>query len=173
MRTQIILVLMAAVLYYSPAYAQSPTSSKDQMKKLALWTGRWAGTSTSQMQGKTESGTVEESIEWKVDGHALLINGLGKNKEGKIVHEALGVLSFDAKENRYRLSTWLRDGRNADAWFLVLGDNSFQWGFDVPTGKIRYNIHLTQTTWVESGEYSSDGAQWFPFFQMQLTRQAD
>jgi hypothetical protein len=173
MRTMMPFLLIVLALFFSHANGQTPGASKEQMKKLAAWTGRWTGTSTSQMQGKTESGTVEESIEWKVDGHALLINGLGKNKEGKIVHEALGVLSFDSKDNKYRLRTWLRDGRNADAWFLVLGENSFQWGFDVPTGKIRYNIQLTQTTWVESGEYSSDGTQWFPFFQMQLARQSD
>lgn len=165
--------LIVVLTFYSPANCQTPGASKEQMKKLAIWTGRWAGTSTSQMQGKTETGTVEEAIEWKVDGHALLINGLGKNKEGKIVHEALGVLSFDSNDNKYHLRTWLKDGRNADAWFQVLAENSFQWGFDVPTGKIRYNIQLTQTTWVESGEYSSDGAQWFPFFQMQLTRLSD
>jgi hypothetical protein len=173
MRTMMPSLLIVVALFHAPASGQTPGASKEQMKKLAIWTGRWTGTSTSQMQGKTESGTVEESIEWKVDGQALLINGLGKNKEGKIVHEALGVLSFDSKDNKYRLRTWLRDGRNADAWFLVLAENSFQWGFDVPTGKIRYNIQLTQTTWVESGEYSSDGTQWFPFFQMQLARQSD
>jgi hypothetical protein len=162
--------LLLVCVSANPTNGQSPDLSKESMKKLAMWPGRWTGTSTSQMQGKTESATVEEIIEWKVDGHALLVNGLGK-KEGKVVHEALGVLSFDTKENRYRFRSWLRDGRNADTWFQALGDNKFQWGFDVPTGKIRYNIQLTQTTWVESGEYSADGTQWFPFFQMQLTRQ--
>ena len=151
--------------------AQTPPSSKEQMAKLKQWEGHWTGMSTSQMQGKTESSAVDENIELKVDGHAFLINGIARNKEGKVVHEALGVLSFDTKENRYRFRSWLRDGRSADAWFLALSDTDYQWGFEVPTGRVRYNIKVSQDSWVESGEYSSDGNQWFPFFQMQLTRQ--
>lgn len=170
-KSRVSLLLLALGIGLS-SMAQAPANnSKDQMKKLAMWEGRWVGTGTTQMQGKSESSSVVETIEWKVDGHALLINGLGKNKDGKVVHEALGVLSFDTKENRYRFHTWLRDGRTADTWFIALGENDYQWGFDIPTGKIRYTIKLTQTTWVENGEFSSDGNQWFPFFQMQLTRQ--
>ena len=102
-----------------------------------------------------------------------MINGIGKRADGKVVHEALGVLSYDTKESRYRLRTWLRDGRTADTWLLVLSENTFQWGFDVPTGKIRYNISLTENTWTEIGEFSSDNNQWYPFFRMDLTRQAN
>jgi hypothetical protein len=164
--------ILLVMLCTTHVRSQTP-NARDEMKKFAAWPGHWIGKSTSYMQGKSESATADERIEWKVDGHALLINGRGTLPDGKLVHEALGVLSFDTKENRYRLHTWLRDGRSADAWFKVVGENNFQWGFDVPTGKIRYNIQLSEKIWNESGEYSADGNQWYPFFNMQLTKQVE
>lgn len=162
-----------AVMYSCAAYGQTSVSSTDAMKKFESWTGHWTGSGTTSMRGSKQSSSVDERIEWKVDGHALLINGLGKDESGKIVHEALGVLSYDAAEARYRLRTWTRDGRTADAWFNVIADNNFQWGFDTPQGKIRYTITLTSNTWKETGEFSADNTQWYPFFEMNLTKQAN
>ena len=153
--------------------AQAQVTSKDAMNKFSLWAGHWTGSSTWTMRGTAENSTVDETIEWRVDGHAMLINGLGKDKDGKIVHEAMGVLSYDMKEARYRLHTWLRDGRTADAWFNIIADNHFQWGFDTPQGKVRYTILLTDKTWKEKGEFSSDNTQWYPFLDMNLTKQAN
>jgi hypothetical protein len=167
-----ILILMA-FLVAQVATAQPLASSKDEMQKLKLWPGHWTGSSVWSMRGKEEHTTVDESIEWRVDGHALLINGLGKNAEGKIVHEALGVLSYNARESKYHLNSWLRDGRSTDGWFNVVGENQFQWGFDTPQGKIRYSVTLTEKTWKETGEFSSDGTQWYPFLTMDLTKVAD
>jgi hypothetical protein len=171
-----ILTTLGFLVLASPAtiLAQGTSNAKDEMKKLSAWVGHWTGTSTAQKQGgRTEPATVDERIEWKVDGHALLINGLGKGTDGRVVHEALGVLSFDATENRYRLRTWIRDGKTADAWFTIVAENNFQWGMDVPSGRIRYSIQLTATTWTEIGEFSPDGSQWYPFLHMNLTRQAE
>jgi len=155
------------------AQPAAPVNSKEEMQKLRLWPGRWTGSSVWSLRGKDEHSTVEENIAWKVDGNALLINGLGKDAEGKIVHEALGVLSYNARESKYHLNSWLRDGRSTDAWFNIVGENQFQWGFETPQGKIRYSITLTEKTWKETGEFSSDGAQWYPFFTMNLTKSSD
>jgi hypothetical protein len=164
------LLILLVVVSASTAVAQAPAASKVEMQKLKMWPGHWTGTSAWTMRGKTEQSTVDELIEWRVDGHALLINGIGRNAEGKVVHEALGVLSYNANESKYHLNSWLRDGRSTDAWFTITGENQFQWGFDTPQGKIRYNIVLTEKTWKETGEFSSDGTQWFPFLNMDLTR---
>lgn len=168
------LTFTAILITCSMVFGQQPASpAKEKMNALSMWPGHWTGTSTYRQGQTVTAATVDEKIEWRVDGYALLINGLGKNNEGQIVHEALGVLSYDPAESRYRLRTWLRDGRASDARFEVIRENNFQWGFDIPQGKIRYSISLTANTWVEKGEFSSDGSQWFPFFDMSLTKQRD
>jgi len=166
------ILIFVTVLFTNAANAQTsaPANARDEMQKLKMWPGRWTGSSVWSMRGKDEHSTVEENIAWKVDGHALLINGVGKSADGKIVHEALGVLSYNARESKYRLNSWLRDGRSTDAWFNIVGENQFQWGFDTPQGKVRYSITLTEKTWKETGEFSSDGTQWYPFLTMDLTK---
>jgi len=168
-----VITMLMFVLLIQAATAQTTAASKEEMQKLTSWAGHWTGSSVWSMRGKEERATVDEAIEWRADGHALLINGVGKNSEGQIVHEALGVVSYNAHQSKYHLNSWLRDGRSTDAWLIVLGENQFQWGFETPQGKIRYNIELTSKTWKEKGEFSSDGTQWYPFFSMDLTKTAE
>ena len=169
------ILILLSVLFANGAIAQTPAAlnSREAMQKLRLWPGHWTGSSVWSMRGKEERSTVEETVAWKVDGHALLVNGLGKDAEGQIVHEALAVLSYNSFESKYHLNSWLRDGRSTDAWFKIVGENQFQWGFDTPQGKIRYSITLTEKTWKETGEFSSDGTQWYPFLTMDLTKATD
>ena len=57
-------------------------------------------------------------------------------------------------------------------YFNMVADNQYTWGFDVPTGKIKYSITLSPQakTWYEKGEFLPDGTQWFPFLEMNLTK---
>src|SRR5688572_19795964 len=103
MKHLMLILLYSLVANVATAQAPAPAMSKAEMQKLSLWPGRWTGTSVWSMRGKEEHSTVEETIAWKVDGHALLINGLGRNAEGKVVHEALAVLSYNARDSKYHL----------------------------------------------------------------------
>ncbi|HET9481169.1 MAG TPA: hypothetical protein VFP98_05380, partial [Candidatus Polarisedimenticolia bacterium] len=48
----------------------------------------------------------------------------------------------------------------------------FTWGFDAPTGQVRFRIRRTEEgEWHETGEFSPDqGTTWHPFFEMTLHR---
>lgn len=150
--------------------------NKDKMKAFAVWEGHWQGEGAMQMgPGEPKKSKVDEHLVYKLDGTVLHIEGLGKAVDGSeaIVHEALGVLSYNSATNQYRLNTYLRDGRSADAWINVLGENKFQWGFDVPgRGKIKYSIIIdpAKKTWNEIGEFSQDGTAWMKFFEMNLNK---
>jgi hypothetical protein len=119
---------------------------------------------------------VDEHIEYKLDGMVLLVEGIGKAKDAAnkefVAHHALAVLSFDKASNQYKFKTYLKDGRSTDAWFTVVTDNNFQWGFDTPQGKIRYSIRMEPAakTWNEIGEFSADGTTWRKFFEMNLKK---
>ena len=108
-----------------------------------------------------------------LDGMVLLVEGLGKASDGSIVHQALGVISYDQGTNEYKFKTYLRDGKSGDAWLKPTGENKFQWGLDIPgRGKIRYSINIdtAKKTWNEIGEFSQDGTTWMKFFEMSLTK---
>ena len=129
-------------------------------------------------QGEPKKSSVDERIEMKLDGTIMVVEGVGKaidpsTKQEMVVHHAFGVLSYDASGKNYKFKTYLKDGRGADAYFNIIGENKYEWGFDIPSGgKTRYTITLDpiKKTWNEIGEYSRDSASWMKFFEMNLVK---
>jgi hypothetical protein len=151
---------------------------KEKMKVFANWIGRWQGEGSMQMgPGEPRKSKVDEHIESRLDGMVLLVEGIGKaqdaTKQETIVHHALAILSYDKNTEQYKFRSYLKDGRSTDAWLKPTGENTFQWGFDIPgRGKTRYSIVLdpARRTWDETGEFSQDGTTWMKFFSMHLTK---
>jgi hypothetical protein len=178
MKTQMIFIFIVLV---SPNVIGQPSEkiAKEKMRPFVHWVGRWQGESYTQMgSGAAKKSIVDEYLEYKLDSAVILVEGIGKSVESEsgitnIVHHALATLSFDQKTYEYRFNTHLKDGRNTNALFTIQEDNQYQWGFDVPSGKIRYSIRIdmTKKTWEEIGEFSNDqGVTWRKFFEMKLTK---
>ena len=175
----LLIVFMVAGVMAGRLLAQSPEMDhKEKMQVFADWVGDWKGEGSMQMgPGEPAKSTVDEHVEWKLDGTVLMVEGVGKrmdpstNKE-IVVHHALGIISFDQQSGEYKFKSYLSDGRSTDAWLKTVEENKFQWGFDSPRGKIRYNITVDpgKKTWQETGEYSQDGNSWMKFFEMNLTK---
>lgn len=180
MKNVLLTCLMLVGIASSKLTAQpSETVAKEKMKPFAHWAGRWQGEGSMQMgPGQPKKSMVDENIEFKLSGTVVLIEGIGKSLEDpsgepKIVHHALAVLSFDQTSNQYKFNSYLKDGRSTQAWFNTVAENKYQWGFDVPTGKIKYSITIDPVTktWNEVGEFSNDnGATWMKFFEMNLKK---
>lgn len=179
MKTIIASLLMAALtltlVNAQPSHATSPNKSK--MKVFESWVGHWQGEGFTQQGPSMSSKTfVDEKIEMKLDGMVLAVEGMGKTDAGtdheKLVHHAFGVLYYDQASGAYKFKSFLMDGRSTDAWFQVVGNNKYKWGFDVPNGKIAYSITLDPVAnkWNEIGEYSADGTTWRKFFEMNLSK---
>ena len=155
------------------AQAPNPAVNKEKMNALAAWVGRWQGEGSMQMgPGEPKKSSVDEKIELKLDGTILVVEGIGKS-DGVVVHNALGIVSYDPASSQYKFKTYIKEGRSTDAWFNITGENKYQWGFDTPGGKIRYSINLdpNQKTWNEIGEFSRDGgATYSKFFEMNLKK---
>lgn len=163
--------------------ATSNTSAQEmgdieKMKIFSNWVGRWQGEGSMQMgPGEPRKSKVDEHVESKLDGMVLLVEGIGKahdaSRQEIVVHHALAVLSYDKNTEQYKFRSFLKDGRSTDAWLKPTGENTFQWGFDIPgRGKTRYSIVLdpVKKTWDETGEFSQDGTTWMKFFSMHLTK---
>lgn len=181
MKNIIFKILVLSFVLSMNAKAQSPNNSainKEKMTAFASWAGIWEGEGSMQMgPGSGKKTSVREAIEFKLDGTILVVEGVGKNidatsKQESVVHHAFGILSYDVASQEYKFKSYILDGKSADAWFKVISENNFSWGFDVPNGKIRYTITIDggKKTWNEIGEFSRDGNQWLKFFEMNLNK---
>lgn len=166
-------LLVTTVLFagFIAVSAQENTGDlqRAEMKKLESMVGQWKGSGWIQQGATRETFTGMETVQRKIDGLALLVEGKFANAEGKVIHETLAVLSFDTKNSKYNFRTYLASGRSGEYELKLLAD-SYEWGFQVPAGTIRYTIKMTNDVWLEIGEFSKDGKSWMKFFEMKLER---
>lgn len=166
------LITICLLALTSTAFAQeAPTAEaqRAEMKKLDSLAGQWKGSGWIQQGAKRGTFSGTETVQRKIDGLALLIEGKFSDAEGKVIHETLAVLSFDPKAKNYRFRTYLASGRSGEHDFKLMEDG-FHWGFDSPGGTIRYIIKTNNDVWLETGEFSKDGKTWTKFFEMKLEK---
>jgi hypothetical protein len=151
--------------------------ASDEMKKVDFLVGQWQGEATIQMgPGKPQRVVQTENVQSKLGGKVLLIEGLGKRKNddgtvGEVVHDALAVLSWDDAKKSYRFSGYTAQYGAMETTLDVSDGPVAVWAMDVPGGKTRYTITLTEKgEWHEVGEFSRDGSKWMKFFEMTLTK---
>jgi hypothetical protein len=164
------------------SWAQPPDMSpqcKEEMKKLAYFIGDWKGEAVHK--GPKGAVTVKqtEHITWAIQDLVLSIQGTGrerneKTKTDEITFQAFAVVNFHPYEKQFKWKSFVKEGFSTDAYFKVVGDNVFEWGFDIPNGgRTRYTITLdpARKTWHETGEYSRDGNQWYGFIELNLVKE--
>ena len=148
------------------------SAANEEMRKLDWLVGEWKGEAVVRM-GPGEPVRVQqvERVQSKLGGKVLLIEGQG-TEDGKIVHDALAVISWDEAKKTHRFSTYLFNRPSAETTLEVTGPNSAVWGLDTPQGRMRYTMRLTEKgEWHEIGEFTRDGgATWVQFIDMRLTK---
>lgn len=163
-----VIVLFAGFIAVS-AQENNAELQRTEMKKLENMVGQWKGSGWMQQGAKRETFTGTETVQRKVDGLALLVEGKFNDPEGKVIHETLAVISFDAKMSKHRFRTYLASGISGEHDIKVL-ETGWQWGFSFPNGTIRYDIKIENNIWFETGEFSKDGKTWMKFFEMKLEK---
>jgi hypothetical protein len=168
------LILLTTAVTTTLAQGPQDASAQcgEQMKQLSYLVGKWQGTASYRSgPGPSQQVNQEETIETQLEGTLLTIEGVGTHERGIVFH-AYGVINFDPSANEFRFKSYLKEGQSTDAYFKVLKENNFEWGFEIPGGKIRYTITLDPNTrsWYEKGEYSQDGTQWYPTTELKLTK---
>jgi hypothetical protein len=152
---------------------QAPTVQLEEMKKLNFLLGEWRGDAWILIgQNQRETAKQTETVQSKLGGLALVIDGLGKTTDGKerIVHNALAVISYNPQKKGYRVSTYQANGVEIEAEAKV-GHNALEWGFKTERGNIRFTIKLNEKgEWYEIGEFSPDGKSWFKMMEMTLQK---
>ncbi|HEU4883319.1 MAG TPA: hypothetical protein VFT45_13755 [Longimicrobium sp.] len=174
------ILTLSLLLAAAPAAAQPADHSgaaAAEMQRLSFLHGTWRGEGVTTMgPGREERAAVRETAQSRLEGSVLLVEGLGwKGTQGAadyhVVHQALGVVSYDARRGGWAMRAY-RGGGWVDA-DVTVGDRELVWSFEQPgAGRIRYTIRLDeQGRWHEVGDMSPDGQQWHRFFEMRLTRE--
>lgn len=175
-----LILALSILLAAAPAVAQAPDASAAaarEMQRLSFLHGTWRGEAVTTMGAdRQERAAVLETAQPRLDGSVLLVEGLGHlGTEGaadyQVVHQALGVISYDERRGGWAMRAY-RGGGWVDADVSV-ADGEVVWAFDQPgVGRIRYTIRLDeQGRWHEVGDFSPDGQQWRRFFEMRLARE--
>jgi hypothetical protein len=153
-----------------------PTGDAERaaMAKLSYMVGRWEGDGWMDMGRGREVFRGSETVQSKLRGVALLVEGdfsgkLGSSEAEGPVHTTLGVIYFDAKSAKYRFDSWLATGMAGERELTPTRDG-WQWEIQTPQMRIRYTATFTPEQWFEIGERSADGASWQKFFEMTLRK---
>ncbi|QDH78532.1 DUF1579 domain-containing protein [Echinicola soli] len=170
MKELLCIISMIPALASGPGLAQS--SADEAMSQLSFLEGKWQGpaTVTTGSNQATEI-SQHENVEFRLSGKALIIEGKGYQADS-IAFNALAIVTFDEHSQAYNMRSWLANGMSTEAYFTLKGERHIEWGFDMANGgALKYTIQLDeQGRWQENGQYSPNGSQWYPSFEMQLTK---
>ncbi|GAB3332704.1 hypothetical protein GCM10027429_12370 [Marivirga atlantica] len=163
-----ILILSLFVFSYLNAQpAQTDQIAKNEVSKLTFMEGYWEGTGWRySADGQKHSFEQTEKVQFKLDGTAILVEGHGTSN-GKTVHDAMAVITYDKEKQNFRFSSNLSDGKGGVFTGEII-DGKFYW---YPNDFIRYIITVNNNgQWHEIGEMNRNG-NWFQFFEMTLNKQ--
>lgn len=174
----LLFLLMSAtvVLTFQPVSAQDFSSEvKEKIGEFDFIIGTWKGEGwVFTPQGK-ETSSVTENIQYGVENTIIRMEGKGVKKledgSEQIVHDALGILSYDVFRKKYKLNSFIARGMQTEASIELGEDGKVIWWFDAgPSNTIRYTLNVKDGRWNEIGEMSSDGENWRQFFEMNLEK---
>lgn len=175
---KIVIASMLVLFSLASVQAQTPGSEgREAMKKLSFLIGQWKGEGWAQMgPGQRQTLTALETVQSRLGGEVLLIEGLGKNKaEGNqpevIGHDAIAFIYYDEKAKLFRFQAHRAGGIVVDTE-AKLNDRGFEWLLpNEHGGTVRFTMKLNDKgEWFEIGEASRDGKTWYKFMEMTLQR---
>lgn len=142
------------------------------MKKLAFLVGKWSG-EARMFRGTAEPVVIAqtEEVQYKLDGLALLIEGVGRASGGPAL-QALGVVSYDDEAGTYHMRAF-NDGRFLETEVKLLAEGQgMSWGFAV--GQYRTSAVLRidgKGNWTELHELSVGGQAPRRFMELSVSRE--
>lgn len=170
--TTLTIALGAALLSAAAANAQGRPDTaaiKTAMQKLNYLAGNWSGDAAVTLgPGKPMKIVQTEEVVYKLDGLVMLIEGTGRDENGKVVFNALATVSFDPGTNSYRIRAY-RDGHYLDTE-MKLTESGFEWGFATGPVTVRNVMTLKDGRWVETTDAKMPDGREFRTVEMNLGR---
>ncbi len=170
---KITLIVGLWLSFQLPAWAQAEYElNKDVQKKmssLAFLQGKWAGSGWMIGQDRQKSTFVqEETVEFKLSGTLLQVEGLGKVGES-VVHNAIAWIHPGERDGEFQFTSFLQSGMHGP-YPAKFENGKLIWN---PVEQVRYTIWINEKgQWHEIGEYNT-GNSWYQFFEMTLEKTED
>jgi len=159
----------SALLVAAAVAQQRPDidTQRDAMKKLQFLAGRWSGEAdVTRGSGEPVKLTQTETVQYKLDGLVMLVEGEGRNAEGKQVYSALATIAFDDADGAYHFRAY-NGGRYLDTGLTVTPDG-FSWGFPAGPVKVTNIMKISDKgEWVETTDVTMGSQP--PRHTMQMT----
>ncbi|WP_296820190.1 DUF1579 domain-containing protein [Brevundimonas sp.] len=171
-------IVFSAVLALSApglamAQAMNPAGSDEQRQQVAdlsFLDGEWRGEAVIfNRDGSRTTLTQTERVGPLLGGSIRVVEGRGYDAAGVTVFNAMAVISWDEREDRYRFRSWA-NGHDGDFRFERT-DTGFVW--EVPAGPgavVRYTATVQDGVWHEVGAYMREGMEPRPTIEMTLRR---
>ncbi|MDQ2985296.1 MAG: DUF1579 domain-containing protein [Armatimonadota bacterium] len=164
--------MLISIALIASQMPQGPTAGElEALKKLDFLVGTWEGEGSMMMPGggrETFKGT--ETVQKKLQGKALLVEGKFEDKNQKVIHETLAVITYDEGTKKYVFQTYLFN-RPGGTFDLDVRANGFAWKLNIPNGpKVDYEMALTDGKWIETGKYNVPNQGPVEFLKMTLAK---
>lgn len=156
-----------------PPDAQALIAAQQRaMQPLAGFDGAWRGPATTTVAGgRRLSLTQTERVGGFLDGSVKMVEGRGFGDDGRLVFNALGVISFAPESGEYRLHATAQ-GHVGD-FPIVVSQDRFVWTIAAGPAKIRYTATVADGVWTEIGERLVEGQPPQRIHEMTLRRVGD
>lgn len=124
-----VFIIALSVLIVSHSFAQSTETdsiSKSKISQLEFMVGSWKG--SGWMMGRDEVKSEfdqTEEIHFKLDSTMVMVEGVGKS-QGKIVHNALAILTYNKLEDKYSFRSYLQNGQWYEMGEFLRGESWMQ-----------------------------------------------
>lgn len=137
-----------------------------KMSTLSFLEGKWKGSGWMLGQDRQKKTFVqEETVEFKLSGTLLEVEGLGKSGE-TVVHNAIAWIHPGENDGEFQFTSFLQSGLHG-TYPAKFENGKLIWN---PVEQVRYTIWINeQGQWQEIGEYNA-GSAWYQFFEMTLDR---
>lgn len=164
-----ILIIALTILISNLSFSQnSETDSISKVKiiELKFMVGNWSGKGWMMGQGGKSEFDQTEKIQFKLDSTAILIEGKGISN-GKVVHNALAILTYNKNDDNYSFRSYLPNGQNGEFKAEII-DDKLHW---YPKENVQFIIWQNEKgQWFEKGEFKREG-NWSQFFEMTLDKE--
>lgn len=169
------LVLGLAAVAAAQWQAPDRDLQRDAMDRLAFLEGDWEGSGWVRFGPERSEFVSSERVSYAAGGLAMTILGVHRaplpDGTQRVVHDALGVLTWSSEDGAYRFVSKLENGFGGDYRAELTESGDLEWSIPVPGREMRYTIHVDGDRWSETGLLSTDGGgTWSEFFGMTLER---
>ncbi|MEO9853564.1 MAG: hypothetical protein ABJE80_17740 [Reichenbachiella sp.] len=174
MKRNILILALSLLPLTMVAQPDFSALAKEKLAALEMMVGTWKGTGYIYTPAGKESSSVTENIQYKLDGTVIVAEGRGiktmEDGSEKVVHDALGVISFNPFTKQYQMNSFISKGMSTNAKVEIKDENSVVWWIEAGPTTIRYSLTIKNGQWTEIGERSMDGENWQQFFEMKLEK---